>query len=128
MQSIKNKYDKLFTKEIAEKIAKEAQEYISIKMHKKTISKQIAIEAQNKLAIEAQNKLAIEAQKCKLKNLNDQNFCEIGSDEYLRRVKEWNILKMNPYLFCYPIEQTIFKKPVLEKNNDIWLFNLWNYK
>jgi len=160
MQSIKNKYDKLFTKEIAEKIAKEAQEYFSIKMHKKTIAKQIAIEeqnklaieeqnkltieaqnkltieaqnklaieAQNKLAIEAQNKLAIEAQKCKLKNLNDQNFCEIGSDEYLRRVKEWNILKMNPYLFCYPIEQTIFKKPVLEKNNDIWLFNLWNYK
>ncbi len=92
-------------KELAKIIAHEAKNYISNKAKKLTVETKIDIAPSN----------------------ND--YCEIGSDEYKRRIKEWNFEKINPYFFCYPQEQIAALLPnITPKKDDMWLFNLWNYK
>ncbi len=55
----------------------------------------------------------------------DEEYCQIGSPEYKRRLLEWNLEKINPNLFCQPLEK--ISQLFSENSPNIWLFNLWNY-
>lgn len=128
-------------KKLAKTIAQEAREYVIKKevskkreqakklIRMKQIAKIIAIEAKEFILKKETNKKSPEIiPEVKLPIINDDNYCDIGSDEYNRRVREWKFEKINPYFFCYPQQQVATLIPNLTpKKDDMWLFNLWNY-
>lgn len=64
------------------------------------------------------------------KNVEDDNInCEIGTDEYRRRVQNWNFEEFLPEIYCMSKKEliSIFSKKEPKEQN-LWLFNLnYNY-
>lgn len=125
-------------KEFAKKIALEAREFVvkrdvqrkreetkhNNKM--KEIAKIIAVEA--KVFLEQKKSIKPQPILPPLFPTNPNNsFCEIGSPEYLRRINEWNISKICPQIYCYPIEKVsqIFVENIHPQNENLWMFDFW---
>jgi len=110
---------------LAKKIANEANEYVvkkEVKRRKEETKIKQTIIKQTEV-----KQTEVKLTEVKITNDTDDNlFCEIGSQEYERRTKESDIKKINPNIFCYPIDQVanFFNNPP-QKDDDIWLFNLW---
>jgi len=127
-------------KQLARKIAYEAKEFVvkrEVSKKRKEANHLIKMkELAKNLAFEA--KIAFENRKAikKEQNIIDNNsYCEIGSDEYIRRTKEWDLSKICPQIFCYPQEYitSLFtvsapQSPSLitisEPQEKLWLFDL----
>lgn len=127
-------------KKLAKKIALEAKEYLvkkevakkrEIAKHiskMKSLAKIIALDAKiyyEKYLIQSKKEAKI-LQEIEIINLEskDEEYCQIGSPEYNRRILEWNLEKINPKIFCHPREK--IAQLFSENSPNIWLFNLWN--
>ena len=47
---------------------------------------------------------------------NDDEYCEINSSEYFRRINQWNLQKINPNIFCFPMNYIKSLHPSNSKN------------
>ena len=60
---------------------------------------------------------------------HDEDHCEIGSEEFLRRVRDWDLSQIIPQIYCLPktqlIEMFIPQKEESSNEESIWAFNLW---
>jgi len=110
---------------IAKNIAIEARSYIDRIRNKKFHEEKKHIEKMKPIA----KLLAMEAveyiTKKNTKISNDNIYCEINSDEYNRRIKEWDLKKINPKIFCMPIDKVAELFQETQSRTDIWLFDLW---
>lgn len=121
---------------LAKKIAYEAKDFIvkwqatnkkkkNVEENKKIIAKKIAEEAKTYIDNLKQDEIIIS------QNLPDNNtYCEINSEEYNRRVKDWDFQKIIPSIYSLPLDHIIslFENKTA-KNESLWAFDLWsNYK
>lgn len=56
---------------------------------------------------------------------DDNQPCNINSEEYQRRVKEWDFTQIIPDIYCYPKDYVISLFTRKNNQKDLWLFDLW---
>ena len=130
-------------KSLAKTIALEAKSYfnkfnnlknkrINAENNKKKIASKLAYEAKEYLESKKLPDFFPPTQKedlCELEEsyeiiTNDDNsHCEIGSEEFYRRVHDWNLLEIIPQIYCLPKKEII--SLFIEPKEKLWAFELW---